>query len=157
MVEEYIRNELDKIKNSELLTYIGCSAGPQKKTNIFKWNVLLKGPKNSCYEKGLFKLLLEFPDNYPDEPPNIKFVTKIYHPNISIDDGAICVSSKSTEWEQHKNLITVIYSIYDLLKKPNESHGLNNDALLLYKNDKKEFQKIATEFTEKNALILMKK
>ncbi len=157
MAEEYIRNELDKIKHSGLLTSIGCSAGPQKKTNIFKWNILLKGPKNSCYEKGLFKLLLEFPDNYPNEPPNIKFVTKIYHPNISFDDGTICVSSKSTEWEQHKNLITVIYSIFDLLKKPNESHGLNNDALLLYKNDKKEFQKMATEFTEKNALILMKK
>ena len=157
MAEEYIRDELDKIKKSELLTYIGCSAGPQKKTNIFKWNILLKGPKNSCYEKGKFKLLLEFPDNYPDEPPNIKFVTKIYHPNISIDDGTICVSSKSTEWEQHKNLITVIYSIFDLLKNPNETHGLNNDALLLYKTDKKEFQKMATEFTEKNALLLMQK
>ena len=117
MAEERIRDELDKIKNSELLTYIGCSAGPQRKTNIFKWN----------------------------------------HPNISIDDGAICVSSKSTEWENHKNLITVIYSIFDLLKNPNESHGLNNDALLLFKTDKKEFQKIATEFTEKNSLIFIQK
>jgi len=155
MVEEYIRNELDKIKRSQLLTYIGCSAGPQKKSNIFKWNVLLKGPKKSCYEKGLFKLLLEFPDNYPDEPPNIKFVTKIFHPNISIIDGTICVTSKSTEWENHKNLISVIYSIFDLLKKPNDEHGLNNEALLLYKNNKEEFNKIAKEFTEKNALKLI--
>lgn len=111
MAEEYIRNDLDKIKKSQLLAYIGCSAGPQKKTNIFKWNILLKGPKKSCYEKGLFKLLLEFPDNYPDEPPNIKFLTKIFHPNISCLDGAICVASKSTEWDQHKNLISVIYRI----------------------------------------------
>ena len=156
MSEEYIRNELDKIKQTQLLSYIGCSAGPQKKANIFKWNVLLKGPKKSCYEKGLFKLIMEFPDNYPDDPPNIKFETKIFHPNISLIDGTICVSSKSTEWEKHKNLITVIYSIYDLLKEPNIEHGLNDEALLLYKNNKEEFQKTAKEFTEKNALVVMK-
>ncbi len=155
MAEEYIREELDKIKTSQLLTEIGCSAGPQKKSNIFKWNILLKGPKKTCYEKGLFKLLLEFPENYPDEPPDIKFETKIFHPNISMTDGAICLSSKSNEWEQHKNLITVIYSIFDLLNKPNSEHGLNNDALILYKNNKEDFFKKAREFTEKNAYRVM--
>ena len=155
MAEEYLRDELDRIKKNQLLTHIGCSVGPKKKTNIFNWNVLLKGPNNSCYEKGLFKLTMQFPKNYPDEPPNIKFETKIYHPNISFDDGAICISSKSTEWEQHRNLVTVIYSIFDLLKEPNTNHGLNNEALLLYKNNKKEFEKKAKELTEKNALKLI--
>jgi len=98
---------------------------------------------------------MQFPKNYPDEPPNIKFETKIYHPNISFDDGAICIFSKSTEWEQHRNLVTVIYSIFDLLKEPNTNHGLNNEALLLYKNNKKEFEKKAKELREKNALKLI--
>lgn len=70
-------------------------------------------------------------------------------------DGAICLSSKSNEWEQHKNLITVIYSIFDLLNKPNSEHGLNNDALILYKNNKEDFFKKAREFTEKNAYRVM--
>lgn len=152
MSEEYIREELDKIKSSQLLSYIGCSAGPQKKSNIFKWNVLLKGPNKSCYENGLFKLLLEFPKDYPNEPPNIKFETKIYHPNIEINDGTICISSKSNDWDNNKNIINVIYSIYDLLKTPNLNHGLNNEALLLYKNNYEEFKKKAKEFTEKNSL-----
>lgn len=151
MTEEYIRNEYDKIRKNHLLGYIGCSAGPEKR-NIFKWNVLLKGPNKSCYENGLFKLLMQFPSNYPDEPPSINFLTKIYHPNISLDDGTICISSKSSDWDNHRNLVNIIFSIFDLLQKPNTEHGLNKEALLLYKNNKEEFEKTAREFTKQNAL-----
>lgn len=152
MSEFYIRDELDRIRTSELLTHIGSSAGPQTKTDIYKWNVLLKGPNNSCYEDGLFKLLLTFPKNYPDDPPDIKFITKIYHPNVSFDDGVICVSSKSSDWDANRNIINVIYSIYDLLKKPNLDHGLNKEALLLYKNDYDGFKKKVNEFIKENPL-----
>lgn len=152
MTEEYIRDELDKIKTSELLAYIGSSAGPQKKSDIFNWNILIKGPNKSCFEKGLFKLLLTFPKNYPEDPPKIKFVTKIYHPNISLDDGTICLSSLSSDWDRTQNIINIIYSIYSLLKEPNLSHGLNNEALLLYKNDYEGFKKKAKEFIEQNTL-----
>ena len=30
---------------------------------------------------GIFKLLLEFKTDYPNSPPNVKFLTKVYHPN----------------------------------------------------------------------------
>ena len=152
MSEAYIREELDKIKTSDLLANIGSSAGPQKKSDIFTWNVLIKGPKKSCYENVLFKLLLKFPNNYPEDPPDIKFVTKIYHPNVSLDNGVICVSSKSTDWNNNRSVITVIYSIYELLKNPNLSHGLNKEALLLYQNDFEGFKKKVEEFNKENAL-----
>lgn len=155
MSELYIREELDRIRTSPLLSNIGCTAGPQRKTDIYKWNVIIKGPIRSCYENGLFKLSLIFPKNYPNDPPDIKFVTKIYHPNISINDGTICVSSKSTEWEENKNIINVIYSIYDLLNKPSTEHGLNKEALLLYQNDYESFKKKAKEFTKQNALTII--
>lgn len=153
MSEIKIRRELDLIKTSILLSNIGSSAGPQKKTDLFKWNVLLKGPKKSCYEKGLFKLLLIFPNDYPESPPDIKFVTKIFHPNISPDDGAICISSKANDWNKESNIINIIYSIYDLLKKPNLDHGINIEALSLYKNDYEGFKKKVKEFIEQNSLI----
>ena len=108
MSEVYIREELDRIKTSELLSFIGSSAGPQKKTDIYKWNVLLKGPNKSCYEERLFKLLLTFPKYYTEDPTDIKFITKIYHPNISFDDGVICVSSKSSDLDENRNIINVM-------------------------------------------------
>ena len=153
MSEIHIKRELDLIKTTGLLANIGSSAGPQKKTDIFKWNVLIKGPNKSFYEKGLFKLLLIFPKDYPENPPDIKFITKIFHPNVSLDDGAICISSKANDWNKKSNIINIIYSIYDLLKEPNLDHGLNNEALSLYKNDKEGFMKKVKEFIEKNSLI----
>ena len=154
MSELKIREELDIIKTGDLLHNIGASAGPQKKTDIYKWNVVIKGPNDSCYENGLFKLLLIFPKNYPNDPPDIKFVTKIYHPNISMNDGTICVSSTSTDWENNKSIINVIYSIFDLLKSPSTAHGLNKEALQLYQNDYESFKKKAIEFTKQNATII---
>ena len=155
MSEVHIREELDRIKASPLLSLIGSSAGPQNKRDIFKWNVILKGPDKSCYENRLFKLLLIFPENYPEDPPDIRFITKIYHPNIS-EDGVICISSNSTDWNPNSNIINIIYSIYVLLKKPNLDHGLNKEALMLYKNDYQSFAKKAKEFNDENAYELKK-
>ena len=155
MAENYIREQLDKIRKTNLLSYIGCSAGPKKKSNIFEWNALIKGPNKSCYEKGMFQLSIIFPTNFPIDPPDIKFITKIYHPNISLDNGVICISTKSTDWEKNPDIISVIYSIYDLLKIPNLNHGLNKEALSLYKTDPEQFKKKAEEFTYQNALKII--
>ena len=63
----------------------------------------------------MFQLSIAFPTSFPNDPPDIKFITKIYHPNISLYNGVICISTKSTDWEKKPNIISVIYSIYYLL------------------------------------------
>lgn len=45
--------------------------------------MLLKGPIDSPYVGGVFLLLVELPSNYPFGKPKIKFITKIYHCDIS--------------------------------------------------------------------------
>ena len=46
------------------------------------WEVTLFGPADSDYSGGIFKIVVNFSDGYPVEPPNIYFATKIYHTNI---------------------------------------------------------------------------
>lgn len=53
-----------------------------------RWRVELKGPKNTPYEHGVFKVMVTFGDNYPTQPPKCKFETKIWHPNIFDDHGS---------------------------------------------------------------------
>lgn len=42
----------------------------------------MEGPQQTCYEGGTFKLELYLPEEYPVAPPKVRFLTKVYHPNI---------------------------------------------------------------------------
>ena len=50
----------------------------------------ITGPENSPYESGIFELDLSITDRYPFEPPKLRFITPIYHPNID-STGRICL------------------------------------------------------------------
>jgi ubiquitin-conjugating enzyme E2 N len=83
----------------------GISAVPHE-DNLRYFDVSIHGPSQSPYEGkgrmflgrdilltlsgGVFKLELFLPDDYPMTPPKIRFLTKIYHPNID-KLGRICL------------------------------------------------------------------
>ena len=60
----------------------GINAAPVSADNIFQWNAILDGPDDSLFEDASFVLTLKFPQDYPNHPPDVKFVTKVFHPNI---------------------------------------------------------------------------
>lgn len=45
------------------------------------------GPTGTCYEGGTFVVDIVIPDQYPFQPPKMKFLTPVYHPNISSQTG----------------------------------------------------------------------
>lgn len=45
---------------------------------------------NPPYNRGAFRIEINFPAEYPFKPPKITFKTKIYHPNID-EKGQICL------------------------------------------------------------------
>jgi Ubiquitin-protein ligase len=51
---------------------------------------------NPPYNKGAFKIEINFPAEYPFKPPKINFKTKIYHPNID-EKGQVCLPIISAE------------------------------------------------------------
>jgi ubiquitin-conjugating enzyme E2 A len=38
-------------------------------------------PDETVWEGGTFNLLMEFTEDYPNKPPKVRFVSKIFHPN----------------------------------------------------------------------------
>ncbi|KAF9517185.1 hypothetical protein BS47DRAFT_1371433 [Hydnum rufescens UP504] len=49
------------------------------------------GPEDTPYAGGQYNVDIVIPDAYPFQPPKMKFITKVYHPNISSASGAICL------------------------------------------------------------------
>lgn len=38
-------------------------------------------PKDTPFEDGTFKLTMQFTEEYPNKPPTVRFVSKMFHPN----------------------------------------------------------------------------
>lgn len=67
--------------------------------------------------------------NYPVDPPNILFMTPIWHTNIEPGGGSICLDViKSDAWSPMYGLDAIITSIIILLNEPNTDSPYNTDA-----------------------------
>lgn len=143
-------------KELEFLTKeppFGVSCWPQGgKLNCLE--ARLQGPQGTPYEGGVFKLEINIPDRYPFEPPQIKFSTKIYHPNID-SEGRICLDVLKAipqgSWKPAHNLSTVLTSIQLLLSEPNPDDGLMADISAEYKHNRPLFREKAKEWVQKYA------
>jgi len=98
----------------------------------YKLTVNLVGPDDTPYEKKIFAISIYIPTKYPMQPPDIKFITPIFHPNISTT-GKICLDILGNEWSSALKLYDVIISIQSLLNEPNADSPLNAEAARLYK------------------------
>ncbi|GFW05203.1 ubiquitin-conjugating enzyme E2 L3 [Trichonephila clavipes] len=101
------------------------------------------------YNKGAFRIEINFPAEYPFKPPKITFKTKIYHPNID-EKGQVCLAIISSEnWKPATKADQVIQALVALVNDPEPHHPLRADLAEEYSKDKKKFFKNAEEFTKK--------
>ncbi len=68
---------------------LGVSAFPEGEC-IFTWIGTIEGGKGTVYEGLSYKLSLHFPLDYPFKPPQVKFETNCFHPNVD-QYGNICL------------------------------------------------------------------
>ena len=108
------------------------------------WDAPIHGPENPPYEGGVFKLKLDFPTNYPFIAPTVKFVTKIYHPNID-NSGSICLDILKDQWSPALQVGQILLSISSLLADPNADDPLVTTIANLYRSNKEEYNKKVKE------------
>jgi ubiquitin-conjugating enzyme E2 N len=114
----------------------GISASPHE-DNFRYFSVCVFGPQGSPYEGGVFNLELFLPDEYPMVAPKVRFLTKIYHPNID-KLGRICLDILKEKWSPALGIRSVLLSIQALLSAPNPDDPLANDVAEHWKRSEKD-------------------
>lgn len=78
----------------------------------------ITGPRGTPYEGGKFVVEIKVTDKYPFSPPEVRFMTRIWHPNISSVTGAIRMDILKDNWAAAMTLRTVLISLQGLLIAP---------------------------------------
>ncbi|CAD6584047.1 MAG: Ubiquitin-conjugating enzyme E2 2 [Tremellales sp. Tagirdzhanova-0007] len=118
---------------------IGISGSPNP-DNIMIWNAVIFGPPDTPFEDGSFRLTLTFSDAYPNKPPTVRFVSKMFHPNI-YHNGELCLDILQNRWSPTYDVAAILTSVQSLLNDPNPSSPANVEAAQLYKENIKEYER----------------
>ncbi|CAG7834319.1 unnamed protein product, partial [Allacma fusca] len=118
-------------------------------------NADITGPPGSPFEKGTFSVEVSLSERYPFTPPNARFVTPIYHPNVD-NNGRICLSGLKPKpagsWNCSMNIAVILSAIRLLMSEPNLGDPLMADIATEYKDNLALFRTKAETETFKHAV-----
>ncbi|KAK1759621.1 ubiquitin-conjugating enzyme/RWD-like protein [Echria macrotheca] len=114
--------------------------------------VRFKGPAETPFEGGVWKVHVELPDTYPYKSPSIGFVNRIFHPNIDELSGSVCLDVINQTWSPMFDLIN-IFEVFlpQLLRYPNAADPLNGEAAALIMREPKSYESKVKEYVLKYA------
>ena len=115
------------------------------------WKGYILGPEDTVYHGGLFQIDIALPPEYPYKPPKMRFETKIWHPNISSQTGAICLDILKDEWSPALTIRTALLSLQALLCAPEPNDPQDAVVATEYKGDRKKFDEHAKDWVGKYA------
>ena len=121
------------------------------KDDFKHWKGIISGPDDSVYENGKFQIDIIIPEKYPYSPPKMKFDTKIWHPNISSQTGAICLDILKDEWTPALSIRTALLSLQALMTEPQPSDPQDAVVAKEYIENREKFNMTAREWTKNYA------
>jgi len=124
----------------------GVIATPQD-SNVLCWYATIIGPEDTPWEAGLFKLQLEFSEEYPTKPPKVIFLSKVFHPNV-YENGQICLDILQNQWSQLMDVAAILTSIQSLLPDPNPTSPANSEAAKLFVQNRREYERRVKEVVQ---------
>ena len=116
------------------------------------WRIIMEGPEGTPYEGGIFELFIEFINEYPSKPPNIRFITPIYHCNIN-SSGRIYHTILDRFYGPGVRIRDIFNYVYGLLIDAEPDDSLDSVKATLLRDDKTKhlYLRNARHHVEKNA------
>ncbi|OTB03589.1 hypothetical protein M426DRAFT_12310 [Hypoxylon sp. CI-4A] len=114
--------------------------------------VRFKGPAETPFEGGVWKVHVELPPQYPYKSPSIGFTNRIFHPNIDELSGSVCLDVINQTWSPMYDMIN-IFEVFlpQLLRYPNPSDPLNGEAAALLMREPTSYDAKVKEYVQRYA------
>ena len=150
-----ITHEFQDLKDNPIAS-IGVCVGLPNPNNMYEWRCTMIGPSDTSFSGGLFYLKIKFPQNYPNSPPEVLFVTPIYHVNVNhINNpqcplGHICLSTLNF-WNSEYRMREVLTNIFALFYLGNPDSPFGIDRQKEMKDNPALFEEKIKYFTQKYA------
>ena len=109
------------------------------------WSIVLYGQSGTPYAGRPFMITMDFPPEYPFKPPRVRFASKIFHPNISVE-GDVCIDILKQNWTPAFGIEKILMSLLSLLDEPNGNDPLNHEAGRLFMEDRAIFNTRAASY-----------
>ncbi|KAI8089163.1 SUMO-conjugating enzyme ubc9 [Halteromyces radiatus] len=111
--------------------------------DLMQWTCGIPGKENTPWENAVYKLVLTFPEG--------KFVPALFHPNV-YPSGTVCLSilNEDEGWKPAITVKQILTGIQDLLNDPNPESPAQSDAYVLFKKNKKEYERRVLEQAANN-------
>lgn len=118
-----IKRDLEEVLSCTEVTQKVISIEPID-DSLCTFKAKISGPPGTPYEGGTFELSVILPESYPFKAPEVRCLTKIWHPNISSNTGVICLDPLKDKWVVTTSLRLLLLCIQQLL-----SDAVPDDAL----------------------------
>ncbi|KAJ3477151.1 hypothetical protein NLI96_g10669 [Meripilus lineatus] len=109
----------------------------QDPTDLLNFTLTIT-PDEGMYQHGSFTFSFTINPNYPHEPPKVKCIPKIYHPNVDLE-GNVCLNILREDWKPVLNLNSVMVGLQYLFLEPNADDPLNKEAAEELRKNREQF------------------
>ncbi|XP_015747954.1 PREDICTED: ubiquitin-conjugating enzyme E2 U-like [Acropora digitifera] len=143
----YLLLEKERFKLQKENLPWGIQAKPLNEDDMFTWEGSIKGPKDTMWEGGIFKLYLQFNEQYNAQPPRIFFHTIPFHPNVDPTTGQICADflDDMHSWKEFYSIPYMLLSVQMLLSNPVIENAVNPNAAQIFATSPTSFRQMVLD------------
>ena len=155
-VNKYVIEDFKELNRNPINNII-YTIGLEDDNNIYIWKLCTPGPRDTPYFRGFFLLRIEFPFDYPERPPSIRFITPIYHVNIpsktndSLPIGSVRFSTIDYFWTPETRIRDALTNLFAIFYWANPENSYEPKLAEEYKNNREVYIAKIKFFTKKYA------
>ena len=150
--EFILRKDFEDLKHNPLFE-LAFTVELFNPNNIYEWKIISIGAKDTPYADGIFIIKLKFPQDYPNQPPRILFLTRIFHMNVHQSTGDVCVNFIRGDWRKDSSVREILTKLYSVFYLINPDSPFNEEPFQTYKENKELYYLKAAYYTKKLAIF----